>query len=84
MASTSSTVRTPRELDTRQRPYRQHVRKDPCAYCTTQPAGTVDHIIPKSRGAIGGHNNITAACEHCNVQKGTTTLLLYLLERLET
>lgn len=53
-------------------------RIDPCAYCGRE-GGTLDHIIPKSKGGAQ-ENNVTGACQSCNVQKADKDLLSFLLE----
>lgn len=62
------------------------VRADPCSFCGRAPAGTVDHIEPKSktvRGLGGAHTwlNFTAACANCNAGKKDGHMLLYLRAR---
>lgn len=58
------------------------LRSDPCAYCQAPEAGTVDHIVARSRGGGSALANLTGACERCNgVEKGDETLLLFLLSR---
>lgn len=58
------------------------IRRDPCSYCGG-PAGTVDHVEPRSRrarGLGGAHSwlNYAAACERCNGRKGAHSLLMFL------
>ena len=48
-----------------------------CKYCgkaLTSTSGTVDHVVPVSRG--GGHvwRNVVAACAKCNNRKADRTL----------
>lgn len=50
---------------------------DPCSYCGGQ-AGTVDHIVPVSKGGTSEWDNLTAACLSCNSSKHTSDLLGYL------
>lgn len=63
------------------------LRRDPCAYCGRPFGGrrraqiTVDHITPKAAGGDNSPENLTAACKHCNVDKDTTSLLLFLIDR---
>ena len=40
-----------------------------CAYCGN-PATTVDHIIPRSKGGTDYPDNLVAACSRCNYSKG--------------
>lgn len=67
----------------------QTLVRDPCAYCgaTTIPLGTgrqtplssaVDHI---DASGDSHWTNLTNSCVSCNAVKGTTSLLLSLLER---
>lgn len=39
-----------------------------CAYCT-QPAKTVDHVVPKLRGGTNHQRNLVTACFDCNSLK---------------
>lgn len=65
--------------------YRNWIREhDPCVYCGRQPfveRHTLDHVVPR---AIGGKdssgNNLAVACELCNKNKGSKSLLRVLLE----
>lgn len=63
------------------------VRSDPCAYCDAPgPAGTLDHVEPRSRHARfpgGAHCwiNYTGACARCNTSKADKSLLLFLAAR---
>jgi hypothetical protein len=43
-----------------------------CGYCTN-PADTVDHILPRSRGGRNTWRNTIAACNRCNQAKGHRT-----------
>lgn len=40
-----------------------------CQYCA-QPANTVDHIVPISKGGTDEAHNLLAACSRCNYSKG--------------
>ena len=47
-----------------------------CQYCgEKQSYGnlTLDHVIPKSRGGLGGWENLVSACMTCNQKKGSRT-----------
>ena len=43
-----------------------------CAYCGAR-AGTIDHILPESRGGTCSWLNNVAACEPCNGRKANRT-----------
>jgi len=43
-----------------------------CAYCGTT-AGTVDHVLPRSRGGLDSWENLVACCVRCNNTKGNRT-----------
>lgn len=44
-----------------------------CAYCSAH-AGTVDHVVPRSRGGENSWQNLVASCRTCNNRKGDRTL----------
>lgn len=44
-----------------------------CMYCGRKSDLTIDHVIPKSRGGKDVWENLTTACEKCNVKKGSKT-----------
>ena len=47
-----------------------------CQYCgEKQSYGnlTLDHVVPKSRGGLGGWENLVSACVPCNQKKGCKT-----------
>jgi 5-methylcytosine-specific restriction endonuclease McrA len=43
-----------------------------CAYCG-DPASTIDHVLPRSRGGANEWVNTVAACGRCNNRKGDRT-----------
>lgn len=43
-----------------------------CGYCGG-PAGTIDHVLPRSRGGRNTWLNTVAACGGCNQRKGDRT-----------
>lgn len=43
-----------------------------CRYCG-DPAMTVDHLIPRSRGGTNSQVNLVAACSPCNEFKADRT-----------
>jgi 5-methylcytosine-specific restriction endonuclease McrA len=48
------------------------IRMMPCGYCGSE-GGTVDHILPVSRGGINHWTNMFPACSKCNDSKGKRT-----------
>lgn len=54
------------------------LRHDACAYCG-EPGGTVDHIVPKSDGGTDTLNNLTGACQCCNLRKRSMELWRFLM-----
>ena len=75
----------PRERRANKESWKNLMRRDPCAYCGRR-GGTVDHIVAKLRKTIKPQplqkwTNYTGACFECNVAKGSTSLLLFLLSR---
>ena len=47
-----------------------------CQYCGAEETArnlTFDHVIPRSKGGKGGFRNIVAACQACNLRKGSRT-----------
>jgi 5-methylcytosine-specific restriction endonuclease McrA len=46
-----------------------------CTYCGDEPGDLhCDHIIPLSRGGSSHMDNLTSACESCNLDKGNKLL----------
>jgi 5-methylcytosine-specific restriction endonuclease McrA len=43
-----------------------------CMYCDA-PAGTIDHVLPQSRGGLNTWKNTVAACSSCNQRQGNRT-----------
>lgn len=62
---------------------RDKIRKDPCAYCgeTSHDLRTVDHVTPKASGGSNSLSNLVSSCSECNNEKGSMSLLEYLLHR---
>lgn len=54
---------------------REVLRRDAhtCQYCGSTKRLTLDHIIPRSRAGTHTWDNIVAACEGCNQEKGSRT-----------
>ncbi len=44
-----------------------------CQYCEKKSKLTIDHVFPKSRGGKDVWENLTTACDKCNVKKGNRT-----------
>jgi 5-methylcytosine-specific restriction endonuclease McrA len=44
-----------------------------CQYCAKKSKLTIDHVFPKSRGGKDTWENLTTACDKCNVKKGNRT-----------
>jgi hypothetical protein len=42
-----------------------------CAYCA-DPADTLDHVLPRSRGGLTVAENLIPACRRCNGAKSST------------
>lgn len=40
-----------------------------CRWCLINPAETVDHIIPRSRGGSNKQINLVGSCQQCNHAK---------------
>lgn len=43
-----------------------------CQYCG-DPADSIDHVVPRSRGGLHVWDNVTAACRSCNLRKRDRT-----------
>jgi 5-methylcytosine-specific restriction endonuclease McrA len=51
--------------------------KGVCQYCEKKiplKIGTIDHVVPKSRGGTNAWQNVVWACEKCNQRKGSKML----------
>ncbi len=44
-----------------------------CVYCAA-PAGSIDHVVPRSRGGDSVWENVVTACGPCNLRKGDRLL----------
>jgi 5-methylcytosine-specific restriction endonuclease McrA len=62
-----------------QEPWRDTLRRDPCAYCG-RPSDHIDHIIPRAHGGPDRWTNYTAACWR-NHSKGAHPMLRWLATR---
>lgn len=52
----------------------------PCFYCG-EPATTIDHKVPHSRGGQTIKENCVPCCNTCNGQKGNLTTEEFILQR---
>jgi 5-methylcytosine-specific restriction endonuclease McrA len=52
-----------------------------CAYCSTRPATTWDHVIPISKGGKTHPGSIVPACMACNSSKKNTNLAAWLTSK---
>lgn len=52
-----------------------------CCYVCREPATTVDHVIPISKGGPNNLNNCRPACKSCNFSKGAKDVLEWLEPR---
>jgi len=68
-------VRIPRWARTPPVTRRSVLRRDGglCVYCS-QPADTIDHVIPRSRGGTHDWSNVVAACKRDNLAKADQLL----------
>ena len=68
-------VRIPRWARTPPVTRRSVLRRDGglCVYCS-QPADTIDHVIPRSRGGTHDWSNVVAACKRDNLTKADQLL----------
>lgn len=60
-------------------PYGLALRADPCSYCGG-PGGTLDHIVPRSKGGMRGWTNLTGACQACNERKGSRSAVVFMAQ----
>jgi len=54
-----------------------------CMWCG-EPATTVDHIIPSSRGGSDLPHNLLASCSECNTKRGNRPAFSYLRENVRS
>jgi len=62
---------------------RMSLRKESphCFYCGTyigKGSGTLEHVLPRSRGGLDSPDNLKLACSPCNSAKGRLSLLEWL------
>lgn len=48
-----------------------------CAYCGSDRAHTLDHIVPRAKGGTTKRGNLLACCPTCNLDKSDTNWLLW-------
>lgn len=58
----------------------RRLRTAPCTYCQG-PGGTVDHVIPLSRGGQHAEGNLVPACRSCNSSKSDKLLIEWIISR---
>lgn len=52
-----------------------------CAYCGSDRAHTLDHIIPRAKGGSTKRGNLLACCGACNLAKGAQEYLLWFRQQ---
>ena len=61
--------------------YVRSIRFDePCAYCRGK-GGSIDHIVPTSRGGEFFWQNYASACKECNSRKSDAPMMLFIVRR---
>jgi 5-methylcytosine-specific restriction endonuclease McrA len=45
-----------------------------CQYCGSHINLTFDHVVPRAAGGVTSWQNVVAACQSCNLRKGSKTL----------
>jgi 5-methylcytosine-specific restriction endonuclease McrA len=45
-----------------------------CQYCGSTHTLTFDHVIPRAAGGVTSWQNVVAACQQCNLRKGSKSL----------
>ncbi len=48
-----------------------------CAYCGSDRAHTLDHVVPRAKGGPTKRGNLLACCGGCNLSKGAEDYLLW-------
>lgn len=81
-ATATGLYRPPFHLETPRPAYERVLRSDACAYCPLRPGATIDHVVALGAGGDNTARNIVGACPACNVEKGTRSLLVFLLDRI--
>lgn len=59
------------------------MRLQPCFYCGAAKSGTIDHIVPISRGGQHSIGNLVPACRSCNGRKHNKFLIVWRIEKGE-
>lgn len=57
------------------------IDQDACFYCS-DPATSVDHIVPVSRGGTDAPGNLVPACSSCNCSKNNTDPIKWIAGRV--
>jgi hypothetical protein len=74
-------------LEAEMRPrWRAQLKLEPCNYCGAPVSRrledrTIDHIRPQVHGGNNELENLASACKTCNGEKGSNTLLQFLVLR---
>lgn len=53
-----------------------------CAYCGSDRAYTLDHIVPRAKGGVTKRGNLLACCGGCNLSKGADDYLLWYRQQV--
>lgn len=53
---------------------------EPCVYCGA-PGGTIDHVVPVTRGGTNSPENLVSACRSCNSSKKDRLPLEWFFDR---
>lgn len=48
-----------------------------CAYCGSDRAHTLDHVVPRAQGGATKRGNLLACCPTCNLAKSDTNWMLW-------
>lgn len=53
---------------------------DVCCYCLVRRPTHIEHVTPISRGGVNDISNLVMACSGCNLSKGSSTVLEFLVK----
>jgi len=54
-----------------------------CKYCGSIDSLVIDHIYPRNKGGSNNINNLTRACNRCNVHKSDFTITQFLYRYID-